>query len=156
MGPLIADLYSPLEVAAYELVHKHPLKAAGLAARSGMRPGTLNNKVDPNYEGSSLFVQEAVALQLAADDFRIHIAEGILLNRASIPLLPLANVGDVELLNAYAKYHAEVGETAKALMDALEDKRITRAEFETIRREAFEDIAALLELLKRVEAVVDE
>lgn len=149
-------IFSPLDEAQYRVVHEFPGGAVKLAPLCGMRPGTLSNKVNPEYDGTQLFVSEAVAIQHTANRFDILYAESALLNHTSIPLGDYSRVSDTELLTVYARYHAELGETAAAISSALEDGRITRAEFEHIKREGYEDIQRFFEFLARLEALIDE
>jgi len=148
-------IFSPLEEAQYRVVHEFPGGAVKLAPLCGMRPGTLSNKVNPEYDGTALFVSEAVAIQHTAQRFDILYAEANLLNHTCIPLGDFSRVSDVELLTAYARYHAEVGQTAVAIGESLEDGRITRTEFERIRAEGFEDIQRFFEFLARLESLID-
>jgi len=93
-------------------------------------------------ETHHLTVDEAVAIQHTAGDCRILYAEAHLLRHTCILLGELASVSDMELLDAYAPYHAEVGETAEAIPAVLADGRITPAEFARVDREMLEDVQA--------------
>jgi len=147
--------FSPLELAKYAVVHDYPGGAVALASRLGMNPGALSNKVNPTLDSHHLTVDEAVAIQNVAADRRIIEAEAAALDGVFIQLRAPDCISDVELLNAYAAYHAEIGETAGALRDALADGRIERAEYERVRQECFEDAAAMFALLHRLEALAE-
>lgn len=147
--------FSALEQAKYDVVHDYPGGAVNLAPRVGMNPGTLSNKVNPTIDTHHLSVDEAVAIQFAAEDYRILTAEAYFLNHVVIPLACYDGVSDVELLDLYAAYHAEIGETAEAIRDALADGLVTRKEFDKIRTEALQDQQAMYALLARLETLVE-
>ena len=149
------DFYSPLDVAKYRVVHDYPGGAVALAPRAGMKPGTLSNKVNPQVETHHLTVDEAVAIQAAAGDCRIHEAEGYVLGRASVPLGDFAGTSDVELLELYADLHAQMGDVAREIRDALADRRITRREFNRIDREILGATQALFALRARLQGLAD-
>lgn len=148
--------YSPLEEAKHAVVHEYRGGAVALASRLGMNPGTLSNKVNPDVHTHHLTVDEAVAIQNVARDTRIIAAEAAALDGVFVPLKRPEHVADVHLLEAYANYHAEIGQTAQALKDALADGRIERREYQRIHAEAFEDAAAMFSLLHRLEALVQD
>jgi hypothetical protein len=150
------DEISDVDQAKYEVVHDFPGGAARLAPLVAMRPGTLSNKVNPFQESHHLTVDEAIALQHATQDYRIFYAEARALGHVTVPVGDYAATSDVELLNAYAAFHREVGETAKEIQRALADRRITTAELTAIRREMFEDWQRELELLNRLEALCED
>lgn len=55
------------------------------------------------------------------------------------------------LLDAWAEWDAECGETAQAIRNALSNNVITRKELEKIKSEMVEDFQKELELLTRLE-----
>jgi len=147
---------SILDEAKYRVVHDFPGGAPALAPLVNMNSNTLSNKVNDRQDSHHLTVDEAVAIQNATQDFRILYAEAMLLQHVCLPIDDYAGISDIELLNAYASYHAECGETAVAIMDALEDGEIKRHEVERVRREMFEDFQRGLAFLARMEALCDE
>lgn len=154
---MLESFFSPLDQAKYDVVHQFPNGGAvRLGPLVGIKPGTLSNKVNPQLETHHLTVDEAVAIQNAAQDFRILYAEAELLNHAAIPLGNYNNVSDVELLNVYARLHAEIGDLAESINDALDDHRITREDFNTIAKEGGQMVQAWLELRARLEGLIDE
>lgn len=152
------DLFGPLQVAMYRTVHDFAAGgrrgAAALGPRVGMHPGVLSNKVNPLVDTHHLTVEEAVAIQAAAGDCRIHEAEGLVIGRGSIPLGKYGDLSDVALLDAYSDVHVELGELAVALRAALADGRVTDAEANRCEREVGDAIQALLELRARVRSLV--
>lgn len=153
---MLDDIYSPLERAKYDLVHTFPGGAGKLAPLARMNPGTLSNKVNPAVETHHLTIDEGVALQNAAQDYRILRAEAMVLGHACIPLGDYTQTSDVELLSLYAKLHAEIGDVAAAISTALDDRTISRTEFYRIANEGQEMIQAWLALRARLEALIDD
>lgn len=149
-------MFDPIEDAAYRVVHDYPGGAVKLASQLAMNAGTLSNKVNPGCEGHHLSVREALAIQHATRDFRIIQAEAQLLDGIFLHFGHIPRVSDTELLTAYARWHEDIGETAKAIAEALADGKISRTEINRVRKEFQDDIARGFEFLERLEAVCDE
>ena len=150
------DMYSPLDEAKYNVVHDYSGGAVKLGPLVNIKPAVLSNKVNPTLETHHLMVDEAIAIQAVTRDYRILYAEAAALNHTCIPLTDFTGISDIELLTAYAKVHAELGETAQAISAAFEDGRITGKEFMRITKEQDEDIRAMFELRARLEALIDD
>lgn len=150
------DITTDLERAMYSLVHDHEGGAPALAPLVRMNPGTLANKVNYRMDSHHLTVDEAVQIQLVRRAFPVFEAEARLFGFITVPVPRLRNVSDMQLLDAWADWHADIGETGAEIKKALQDGRITRAEIDAIRREMFEDFQRELELLQRLEALCDE
>jgi hypothetical protein len=124
---------SNLDAAKYAAVHDFPGGASALAALVGLAPSTLCNKVNPSVDTHHLSLSEAVKIQAITQDGRILEAEAAALGYVAIRL-PRAGAGsDVELLNAYAKWTRDIGETAEAIQTALEGE-IDEASLAAIHR----------------------
>jgi hypothetical protein len=119
-----------------------------------MNAGTLSNKANPGMENYKLSLKESISIQLISDDYRILTAYAAELNHTVIHLGDFSRVSDTELLNAYAKLHKEIGETAAQINEGLV-KGISRERLAEIRREGFEDVQAFFELFARLEAICD-
>lgn len=145
-----------LDQARYRVVHEFRGGAAKLARLAGMNYGTLCNKVNPLVETHHLTVDEAVSLQYIARDYRIHEAEGRMLGRASIPIGEFPDCSDMELLDTWANWQVELGETAAKIRLALDEGRVTREHVREVRREIFEDLTAAMAVLDRLQGLVDE
>lgn len=155
------ELYGRLDSAVYDTVHgyRDPATrqrgAVALAPRLGMPAGTLSNKANPTMPEHKLGLAESAAVQVAADDFQILHAYAAALRHCAWALPLPSNVGDVDLLDAYAAVNEYCGHKAKAIREALSDHRVTREEVAKIR-ECFDDeVRAGLELMSRLEALVE-
>ena len=120
-----------------------------------MNSGTLQNKADPRMD-HQLTVREAVAIQTVAKDVRILRAEAQVLGHVCIELGEFNGVSDIELLNAYAAWHSEIGNTSRAIALALDDRWVTRAEYEAVKKEMFADAQRAFEFLSRLEGLIDD
>lgn len=149
-------MFDQIEQAIYDVVHDHPGGATKLSALVNMNAGTLSNKANPGMEYHQLTVKEAVAIQFARQDFRILAAEAAALGFAIVRLGDFDGVPDLEILTAYANYHSSIGLTATCIAETLEDQKVTRSEFERVRREFFNAASTGLEFLKRMEALIDD
>jgi len=150
-----------LDQAIYDTIHDFRAAngergATALAPRIGMNPGTLNNKAYPGHE-SQLTLRESVPVQREARDYRILAEYAICLDHAVIPLGDFSRTSDAALLDLYCEYHAEIGQTAEAIRDALAiNATITRADARKVRRELIEDMQAGLAFLARLDGLVAE
>jgi len=136
-----------VDAAAYKTVHAHG-GAEHLSNFLAVRPGTLNNKVDPGCETHYLGVREALVLQL--------VTEAAVLGGVFVPALDWSKVSDIQLLDAWANLQDEHGQTARCIRQSLDDSMITREELRSVRREMYQDFQAAMELLARLEGLCDE
>lgn len=149
-------MFDPLEQAIYDTVHRFRGGAVRLAPRVGMNAGTLSNKANPGMETHQLGLRESVPIQRVSGNFSILHAYAAVLDHVAVKIGDYANCSDVELLDIFAKYCAEFGESAGAIHEALRDRRVTRDEFRKVQAEIFQDFRAGMELLTRLEALIDE
>lgn len=154
-----SDLVSAVDQAKYDLVHSYKGGAVALAPLLGENrsAAVLSNKVNPNSTDHHLTLDEAIALQLITQNYGLLKASATMLNHVVIelPTTDLANTSDLELLDCWASWQADCGETATVIREALSDGKIDRQELLDIKREMYEDIARELELLQRLEALAD-
>lgn len=144
-----------LDDAIHRVVHDYPGGAVALAPRVGMRPGTLSNKANPGCVEHNMTLLESIPIQRESHDYRILHAYAANLDHVAVPLADYSGVSDVELLDAYASYHAEVGRLAGEIRDALADGRITQHELAAIRTASDEAARARQGLLMRLEALAE-
>jgi len=148
--------FSDLDDAKYSVVHDFPGGSKRLSLLVGMNSGTLSNKVNSDVETHHLSVDESVAIQHAANDRRIISAEARILGGVFIQLGDFSQVSDIELLDKYAEWIQDIGETSAALREALTNKKLTKDSLSIVHREMHEDFARAMELYHRLEAISDE
>jgi len=150
---------SPLDQAKHQLVNQYPGGATTLAPLIGIKnPAVLSNKVNPRSESHHLTVDESVSLQAITQNYNLLKTTAATLGHVAIklPSANLAAASDIELLDCWAKWQEDCGQTAATLRKALESGDIDQTELAEIRREVFEDIAREIELLQRLEAIAGE
>lgn len=128
-----------------------------LAPLMGMRPGTLYAKADASDESHNQpSLRDVVMLTQITGDMRVLDALNETFNRAAFDCSEAANTSDADLLQLLADMGAESGEFHRALAEGLGEKRFTRKRLDVIRAEGLDIVAALMTLLQRLEAYVDE
>ena len=149
---MLESLFDRLDQAIYTTVHDYPGGATAMAPRIGVGVGTLQNKANPNME-HQLNLREAIAIQQLTGNYSILHALAEQLGHCAYQLCQFEDVSDVELLDLYASYHAQIGELAEVIRSSLADGRISKRELETIRSVGDGTIRAQLELISRLEAI---
>lgn len=150
-----------LEHAIYRTVHEYRngrhRGAAALAMMVGANAGTLANKANPAMETHQLGLRESIPVQRIAGDFRILHTYAAALGHVAVPESgDYADCSDIELLDVYAKWHADLGAKCAAIRAALADGRMTRAEYRAIREASDQAARTRMELLGRLEALIDD
>lgn len=148
--------HSDLDQAKHAVVHDYPGGAKALAPLVGKSPAVLSNKVNPTLETHHLSVDEAVTIQAVARDYRILHAEAHTLGFVCIPMPSDIPCSDTEILNAYADWTADIGETAAAVKAALDDPHVSRARLRELKREIREDYQRALVLYSRLEQIAED
>lgn len=151
---LLSHEVSNIDKAMYAVVHDFPGGAVALAEQAGMKNGnTLSNKVNPTMDGYLLGLKESIPIQRVANDYRILHAYNAALNHVAIRLPDVSTYSDMGLLDAYAAWTADIGQTAEAIRQAL-DAGVTEDELATIYREMHEDFARAYELFARLKTIM--
>lgn len=128
-----------------------------LAPLMGLKPGTLYNKADAGDDTHNQpTLRDVVLATQATGDFRVLDALDEMFGRAAFDCLKFTEVSDEALLDLLARLGKEHGEVHAALADALKDKRFSLQDLQRIRAEAFDTVSALMTLVARLEAYVDE
>jgi hypothetical protein len=148
--------YSDIDQAKYDLVHDYPGGAVALAPVVRMNAGTLSNKVHPMMEGHHLTVDEAVQIQLVRQVFTLFHAEARAFNHIAIPMPSIKPSADMDILDAWAAWHKDTGETASMIKQIISGKRISKHDLAELKREIFEDAQRELELFQILEAMADD
>lgn len=128
---------------------------AELEQQLGKRPGVLPNEINPNQHGHKFGLFDAIRLIQLTHDVQILRSIAGELGYSIYFLGDYHSVSDVELLNCYSQFHAEIGDMNRAISDALEDGDIEQHEFDRIEKELQEVFAAALELLERLRALIN-
>jgi hypothetical protein len=143
-----------------ELVHKtiHNYKGGtkALANKIGVNAGTLNNKADPCMKAHTLNLYELIAILRETKDPQLLFEIAQINGYACVPIQDFSGTSDMEILEAWANWGAERGETEQAIRNALSDNKIIQSELDKIKSEMYEDFQKELELLKRLESIKDE
>lgn len=106
--------------AAYLIAHHYPGGVAALAARMGVNPGVLQNKLNPNNDTHHLRLDESVLLQQVAGNAAVLHAMAQQLGFTCVRATPAQDGGDpVEAFMALAMAHADF---TRAVADALHGK----------------------------------
>ena len=128
-----------------------------LAARMGLRPGTLYNKADAGDETHNQpSLRDVVLATEITGDMRVLDALNEMFGRAAFDCRDYVQTSDDALLDLLAELGAQNGEFHAALAVALKEKRFSAQALKTIRNEAFDIVGALMTLLQRLEGYVDE
>ncbi|MCW8918949.1 MAG: hypothetical protein OQL08_09070 [Gammaproteobacteria bacterium] len=150
----------PLDMAAYETVHEYRNAKTGkrgpgaLAPLVGMAPSTLSNKCNPNEIYANLTLKEARQVVLASGDSRIVKQFAL---DAGFTILPMPEVdcpADMDILNAWADWQADIAETIEAVKAAIAGSP-TKEKVETIRRELHEDLAQGMKLFNIIDDMLE-
>lgn len=147
----------PIDQAFYDDAHSYRDSNTGrkgipaLAKLINMAASTLQNKADRFQEFAQPSIKEARAVMAASKSYLTLHALAADLGFACIPLPGVEYAADMDLLNAWAEWSNEFGETAAAIKEALEDGRVTFDEVNRVRRELTEDYEkgmAMLEVMR--------
>ncbi len=141
--------------AAYHTVHDYPGGAPSLSPRLGVGATILGNKVNPNCETNRLTMDEAVRLQEITGDARILRAMAEQLGYAVFRMPVFEGVSDQAVLETITTIWARQGELGGDIHAAFADSRITSAEFNKINSDVFSVVAAMMEMLNRLQQLVE-
>lgn len=123
-----------------------------LAAQLGMVPGTLYNKAnvhDTSHHKPTL--AEGVQIQAVTGDDRIVRTMAAVLGGVFLPLKHLQTISDRELLEIISNWMAEQGRFFSEMQLALADGQVDPIEGAKLRGRAQFVLAAVLELVARLE-----
>lgn len=127
---------------------------AELERQLNKRSGVLPNEINPKQTGHKFGLMDAITVMTITGDVQILRAIAAQLNYSIYFLADYHSISDVELLNSYSNWHAEIGDVNRELAAALADGDIQRHEFERIERALQESFAAALEFLNRARSLV--
>lgn len=125
--------------AAYMTAHDYPGGARALAARIGVNPAVLSNRLNPNNHDHRLTVRDLMAIMTMSAD---HRALHAICMEFGYVAMPLPTITDETTVEAIADTCQEFGEFLHTVTDALADGVITKIELRRIRTELGNLIAA--------------
>lgn len=143
----------PLDQSVYETVHSFKdvntgkKGAVGIAAITGMRASTVQNKASRTDEYAVFNIHEMRSVMMASNDYR---ALETMNRECGFAMTSLPNfedfTSDMDLLAAWADWQGEIAETVQKMKSAIEDGEITQAELHEIKDELIQDYEKALEL----------
>lgn len=137
--------------AAYLVGHEfRPDGVTGLSRKMGRNAGTFSNQLNPAQETAKLGLSDAVAMSLAADDFRILHAFADTCGHLAFKKPDYSRVSDASLLDMVLQRDARLGAFAGVVQAALDDGSIDPVEMARIEEAAYEVAAAHLEMVERL------
>jgi hypothetical protein len=144
-----------LRQAVYDLVHGFGIDE--LARLTNTSAAVIANKANPNPTTPHIpTLSDALVWQMLTKDHRILHTEARILGEICFPVPDLTRVCDDALLEHLTAIGKECGDFHAELQRALRDRRFTRGEFTQVQREAFEFMAAMAEMLARLEGLIDD
>lgn len=143
-----------VEDAAYQMVHQVPGGAKTVALLLGKSQNTVSNEVNKLMPRHKFGLLDAIVIMREYEDYQLLKTINQLCGFALLPLGRFQGIADMELLDLYSNWHAEIGDAAIAVREALSDGEISRAEFERIQKETIEANQASFEFLARLESLV--
>ena len=116
--------WTRLQYAAYQLAHGYrrggKTGCEALAPFVGKAAHSLCNEVNPDYQGAKLGLDDALALELAADRYPILHAHAAACRHVCTRLPePEHPIGDAELLDKFTEWQAAIGTTCGEIHEAL-------------------------------------
>jgi len=128
-----------------------------MAAKTGMPPGTLYNKANPNESSKHQpSLRDAVLVQAIAQDTRIVEAMAHTLGGLFVRLPRIEAVSDAALLEVINEIYIQSGLFHTEIKDALEDGKISKSEHDRIAVQGMKFIRSVLESVSRIEGMVDD
>ena len=147
-----------LDQAAYETVHDFvdsntgKKGAIGVAAITGMRPSTVQNKASRTDFLANFNIKEMRTVMLATNDFRMLKAMNQDCGFLAVPFPSIEFPADSDLVNAHIDVITELGEATGEMKSALNDKKLTQVELRKVRKEFHDVVEKVYGLL----AVLDD
>ena len=152
----MADSRIPADVndAVYQLVKAYG--ADRLSAKTGTPAGTIHNKANPHETSHHKpTLSDILIWTQITGDYRVVQALCRALDGCFVALHTRQYATDVELLELVLQRDRQQADFADALLISLSDGTISAADYQACRKEGFEVITAWLELLGRLEGMVD-
>jgi hypothetical protein len=144
----------------YHQAHDYPGGAAELERRIGAQPNYIQNSVAPSLAESHHMNAKVLEKMLDFVPNGNMDAAKFFAMKANATVIPIpssmGNMGDMGLLDGFMCIVKELGEFSNEFQKAWADGRITTNEFEKVRMQAHEMIAAAQVFLERVGELKEE
>ena len=143
--------FKGLEQAKHATVHQYRGGAVALGKSLGVHKSTLSNKVNVNMPNHKLSLNESIRIQQVTKHYAILHETARLLDHVCLPIqdVDLQDISDLDLVDSWSKWHAQIGVTVQTMRDSLEDKIITDDEVRAIERDMHREIACGMALVER-------
>jgi hypothetical protein len=153
-NPQSSEAIMTPRLAAHATVHDYPGGSIALGPMMGISASFLRTAVNPHSRDHSLTIERACQLMSITNDPRILAAMADEIGY-SIIKLPSFEISDSAVLESYTAMLAELGEFSGVFNQSLADNKINRKEFDRMREEMNQTIAAALALIGRIEQLVE-
>ena len=147
---------SNIDDTIYRVAHGYPGGIPALAARMGMNPGVLQNKVNPNCSTHKTSAEEAAVIADVTDADDIARAFAARRHMICVHLAQFDDISDQALLDLFLTLEKEQGNWSETIQKALADGTIYADEFAKIKKEFDEYCAAGAEVMSRLQSLVRE
>ena len=143
---------------AYRLFYESKAGVAGLADFMGMSKQVLINKLNPNSTSHHLNIQE---LEMSADfigeEANLLLA-GFFAEKAKAVVIQMPDValGDMGLLDGFMEVVKDLGVLTKDFQDSWADGRITKKEFNQLKKDGLDVQAQVSLLLAMIQKLSEE
>ena len=138
-------------------VYAYPGGVDRLAARLGVRPGTLYNKAAGDEESHHQpTLRDVLLVCQITQDLRVLDALENIFGRSAFDVAELADVSDEDLLILLTRLGQRMGSFQGAISDGLSARRFSPEAMREIRAQAYDAVATLMTLTHRLEDMVDD
>lgn len=140
--------------AVYRLVKAYG--AERLSAKTGTPAGTIYNKANPNDSSHHKpTLSDVLIWTQITGDYQVVRALCHSLDGVFVPLHTQQHASDLELLDLLLARDVRHGQFADSLATAISDGRVSEKEFRDLRSRGMDVVTSMLELLGRLEGMID-
>ena len=128
--------------------------AAALALAMNANHGTIKNKSCSTKPDVQFNIKEFRQVVNITGDSRALDVLNAECGKIAIDMPP-EFAADMDVLEAWAEWNTDIGETSEAMKNALKAGAITQAHLKEIKREIREDFQRAMSLFKKIEAMAE-
>ena len=133
--------------------HAYPCGCESLAPRLGMTPAVLRNKARPGCHTNHPTLDDADRVMAITGDCRVLHALAAAHSHVCVPVPHDAPASDLAVLELVTHVWRANGNVGAAVDAAMSDGRIEAREVDHIRDAIYAQVAALQQMLARIEAL---